>query len=243
MPAVHAGGKGERTIMTPMPSRRGPAWQPALRLALLGLLALLLAPIAAARAENPVPAPQADYTATEIVEVLDRKRQSRLETRVYRSGRLERRIISAQGQKVTMIVRPDRQVAYMLMPGGGMAMRMPFEQAGRDLSADDLQALEAEAVGQETVAGLPTTKYRISGRSDRGYGFDGHAWVTDDGIRVRLEGAVTGPEREPLNVRIHLEDVARGPQSADLFDLPPDAQVVDIPKMPGGGGPLGMPGG
>jgi hypothetical protein len=207
----------------------------------LQMAVLLLA--APALAESPIPAPQADYSATEIVEVLDRKMQSRVETEVHRSGRLERREVEAQGQSMVMLIRPQEEAAYLLMPGGRMAMRMPFDQAARDLSSDDLQALDADAVGRERVAGLETTKYRITGRNDRGYGFDGHAWVTDDGIRMRVEGAVTGPERAPINVSIHLENVTRSAQPAELFELPADAEVIDMPKMPGGVGPLGMPGG
>ncbi|MBK1669269.1 hypothetical protein CKO28_14625 [Rhodovibrio sodomensis] len=202
----------------------------------LAAAALLAAPRPAAA--ETVPGPQTSYKAVELVEV---KGGRSMRATVYRDGLRERREMQTQGQTVTIITRPADQELFMLMPGMNAAMKMNYERAMRDLDSGDLQGFDAEPVGEETVNGLATTKYRIAGDNGHGTTFDGYAWVTDDGIRVKLAGTVSFSDGSSSPIRITLTEVARGDQPNHLFTLPEGTRVMDLSKMPDAmqGGPMG----
>jgi hypothetical protein len=203
---------------------------------LLGVAALIAGPRPAAA--DPVPGPQTSYKARELVEVHGGRS---MQATVYRDGLRERREIRAEGQTVAIITRPADQELFMLMPGMNAAMKMNYERAMRDLDSGDLQGFDAEPVGQETVNGLATTQYRIAGDNGQGTTFDGHAWVTDDGIRAKLAGTVSFSDGTSSPIRITLREVERGDQDNSLFTLPEGTRVMDMSKMPDGlqGGPMG----
>lgn len=198
------------------------------------VLALPAGPAAADR----VPPPKASFKATETVEAGQGRT---MQATVYRDALRERREIRMEGQTVAIISQPADQNLFMLMPSRGMAMKMDASRAMRDMDTGDLQGFDATAVGEETVNGMATTKYRIEGDNDQGTTFDGHAWITDDGIRVRIAGTVAFSDGTSTPIRINLTDVTRGDQPDDLFRLPDDVRVMDMSKMPGSmqGGPMG----
>jgi hypothetical protein len=202
---------------------------------LLAAAALLAPPRAAA---GPVPGPQVSYQAVELVEVQGGRS---MQATVYRAGLRERREMRSNGQTVAIITRPADEELFMLMPGMNAAMKMNYERAIRDLDSGDLQGFDAEPVGRETVNGLDTTKYRIAGDNGRGTTFDGHAWVTDDGIRAKLAGTVGFSDGASTPIRITLKEVERGDQPNALFQLPQGTRVMDMSKMPDSmqGGPMG----
>jgi hypothetical protein len=204
--------------------------------ALLLAAALLAGPRPAAA--DPVPGPQTSYKAVELVEVQGGRS---MQATVYRDGLRERREMHMEGQTVAIITRPADQELFMLMPGMNAAMKMKYDRAMRDLDSGDLQGFEADPVGRETVNGLDTTKYRIAGDNGRGTTFDGHAWVTDDGIRAKLAGTVSFSDGSSSPIRITLREVERGDQPNSLFTLPQGTRVMDMSKMPDSmqGGPMG----
>lgn len=198
--------------------------------------ALLASPRPAAA--EPVPGPQTSYKAAETVEVHGGRS---MQATVYRAGLRERREIHMEGQTIVIITRPADQELLMLMPGMNAAMKMNYERAMRDMDSGDLQGFDAEPVAEETVNGLDTTKYRIAGDNDQGTTFDGHAWVTADGIRAKLAGTVSFSDGTSSPIRITLSEVERGDQPNDLFNLPEGTRVMDMSKMPDAmqGDPMG----
>jgi hypothetical protein len=76
------------------------------------------------------------------------------------------------------------------------------------------------AVGQETVGGLKTTKYRVEHTARDGTEVDGWLWRTAEGIVMKLDGTVRPRQGKPASVRMTLSNVKKSPQSASLFDLP-----------------------
>ncbi|MBK1696089.1 hypothetical protein [Rhodovibrio salinarum] len=211
-----------------------------IRLPFIALLLAALTQIAGPRpaAAEPVPGPQTSYKAVETVEVQGGRS---LQATVYRDGLRERREMHVDGQTVAIITRPADQELLMLMPGRNAAMKMKYERAMRDLDSGDLQGFDADPVAQETVNGLDTTKYRIAGDNGRGTVFDGHAWVTDDGIRAKLAGTVRFSDGSRSPIRITLKEVVRGDQPNALFTLPQGTRVMDMSKLPDSmqGGPMG----
>ena len=207
-----------------------------MRLMLISAAAVSLTLSVAAQADN-VPQPTASYSREAIMRM---GRQPDMPFRVNAAGATERREMMMQGSAQTMIKRPDLGVIYMLMPQMGQAMEMPIDRGG--MPTDNMDAYNPVALGSETVLGENTTKYRMQGGDANG-SFDGHAWITGDGIMMRMEGQATG-DGFAGPVSITLNSLQRGPQDPSLFELPPGTSVMQMPGgMPGGGGGAPMPGG
>jgi hypothetical protein len=193
------------------------------------LVAVLMITAGAAQGDS-VPPPTASYSGAGIMRMGG---QPDMPFRVNAAGPLERREMVMQGSAQTMIKRPDLGVIYMLMPQMGQAMEMPLDDSR--MPGDHMDAYNPVAVGGETVLGEDTAKYRMQGGDANG-SFDGHAWITGDGIMMRMEGQASGPDFGGP-VSITLNSLQRGPQDPSLFELPPGTSVMQMPgSMPGGGG-------
>ncbi|MYG52677.1 MAG: hypothetical protein F4204_10125 [Rhodospirillaceae bacterium] len=76
-----------------------------------------------------------------------------------------------------------------------------------------------EKLGEETMAGMAVTKYRVASRSAAGDRFSGLAWATGHRIVVRMEGAVVrGAQKQPLT--LVLQNLKIGPVDPALFAVP-----------------------
>ena len=142
------------------------------------------------------------------------------------SGRLfhdrgkERWEVEMQGMTQVMILRPDLDKMFMLMPAMNMAMEMPFASGANFPSPERYAGSEPEVVGQEVIAGEETTKYKFEG--DDGTGpYTVFYWLTDDGITLRTEGTSAQG-----SFAMYLDGLDRGDQPADLFELPAGVQVM-----------------
>ena len=148
--------------------------------------------------------------------------------KIWQQDGKRRQEMTVQGQNQTMIIRPDLGVMYMIMPGTNMAMEMALspEMAGADY--EQILGLDPKAVGEETVSGLQTTKYRIESDADDVAGqMTGHSWITEDGIVVKMEGEVM-VDGKVQGISFLLQNVQRGPQDPALFELPAGLQVMKM---------------
>jgi hypothetical protein len=151
-----------------------------------------------------------------------------IDGKIWQQDGKRRQEMSVQGQNQTMIMRPDLGVMYMIMPGTNMAMEMALspEMAGADY--EQILALSPQAVGEETVSGLPTTKYRIESDAGSVAGqMTGYSWITEDGIVVKMEAEVM-VDGTLQNINFLLQNVQRGPQDPALFELPAGLQVMKM---------------
>ena len=125
-----------------------------------------------------------------------------------------------QGMQQISIVRPDQQRVLMVMPQMNMVMEMPFRN---ELTARvpeyRIRDFPTEVVGEETLRGEETTKYRVTDPE----GSVGHAWVTDDGIFVRMEGG-----NSQTQVVVQRSNIQRGPLDAGLFEPPAGMPVTKM---------------
>ncbi|MEX0922946.1 MAG: DUF4412 domain-containing protein [Rhodovibrionaceae bacterium] len=184
------------------------------RLAPLLLCALLLSP-GLAGAED-FPKLTTSYSADQLIETT----QGDIVSKVYHDGGRQRTEMQLQGMQQISIVRPDQQRIVMVMPQMNMAMEMPFNNELTQRNPEyRIRDYPTEALGRETLQGEEVTKYKVT---DPG-GSIGHAWVTDDGIFVRMEGG-EGQEQ----VVIQRSNIQRGPQDAALFEPPADVPVTKM---------------
>jgi len=92
----------------------------------------------------------------------------------------------------------------------------------------DDPGLRRAPVGQETVNGVRTTKYRIDHRAADGSHARGFAWVSAQGVLMRIDGTVTRGSGRPMAIRMELTHLALGPQDPALFEVP--AGLVKLPS-------------
>lgn len=193
--------------------------------ALLLAVALMSGPAAA----ESWPSPEAAYQATRVMDAGGLQMSGRL----YHDRGKERWEVEMQGMTQVMILRPDLEKMFMLMPAMNMAMEMPFAFGANIPTPERYAGNPPEVIGRETIDGEETTKYKFSG--DDGTGpYTVFYWLTDDGITLRTEGS--SPEG---SFEMYLEGLDRGDQPADLFELPAGVQLMPAdpammnPMIPG----------
>ena len=108
-----------------------------------------------------------------------------------------------------------------------------FPSVMAELDAPDLRR---SPVGQETVNGVRTTKYRIDHVSAGGSRTQGYAWLSAQGVLMRIDGTITrGNGGRPLAIRMQLANLAVGP--AEPGPVPGSPRPRQAAK-PGPRGPL-----
>lgn len=106
----------------------------------------------------------------------------------------------------------------LVIPALRTYVDFPFPPLMADLAAPDLLR---QPVGEETVAGLSATKYRVDHRARNGSRAVGYLWLSRNGVLVKFDIAVTRRGGgKPLRIAMTLSHVVLGPQDPRLFTLP-----------------------
>jgi len=179
-----------------------------------------------ARADR-LPLPTATYSADVTSEARGRETTGH----IYVDGPKERRELkNAAGVTTVTIIRRDQGKVYNLRPARHLAVAMRIaaaEAAGETgapgIDVDTFYGTDATPQGQETVSGLPTTKYLIKIDGGPGLTVDATVWATTDGIVARVIGK-TSIDDSPA--RMELKNVVRGAQDAALFEVPAGTEVL-----------------
>src|SRR5262249_28313439 len=127
---------------------------------------------------------------------------------------------------------------WWVLPGLNSMVEFGFAPTAIELSDDDLLSTR---LGEETIEGQRTSKYRVEHTARDGTLVDGYLWLTRDGIPMRFTGNYTTPGGKTPPVRLELSHVRTGPQDPALFQVPQN--MVKLPmealgpllgKRPGG---------
>ncbi|MGF1610921.1 MAG: hypothetical protein ACFCUQ_16075 [Kiloniellales bacterium] len=189
-------------------------------------LLVVAAPVLAGEA---LPAFRASFSADAVVEVGG----ERIVHRVYHAAGLERQEMLVDGLPQVTILRPDLDRAFVIQPGLDDYLELPLDEATLVPGLHDLENYEVEALGAAREGGEAVTRYRLS-RQDEEQSLELQAWLTEDGIIMRLEGEMTF-EGTPEHILLIRRDVQRGEQDPVLFE--PEAARASI----SGGRELEMP--
>jgi len=196
--------------------------------------ALAVAALSPAPAGAQLPVADVAYSADSIVRVGTME----IPARVYHDAGRERRDMTIQGMEQTIILRPDLDTVYVVMPMMNMGFEVSLDSMPIPRAEDMMDTGDLEEVGRETMAGLDTTKYRIARSSEDGMA-EGFVWISDENIPVRVEGvAQSGGQREDFVM--YLENIEIGPQDPALFERPEG--VTFMPIDPAMMGPMMNPG-
>src|SRR5471032_2341761 len=147
-------------------------------------LALLLVALAAFAA-GPAAArmlgdPSVPFSADRTLMVGERSFSGKL----YATPGSQRHEQQIAGVDQVIILHGKDARGWLVLPTLNSYVEFHFNPAATELSADDLLTTE---LGEETVNGLRTTKYRIEHQAQDGTLTDGYVWLTREGIPMRLD--------------------------------------------------------
>ncbi|MBK5280943.1 MAG: hypothetical protein JJE16_02520 [Nitrospiraceae bacterium] len=181
----------------------------------------------------PRPEPKVDYSADSTMET---EEGMTMKSRVYHSpGKQRTEMGGADG--MVSIIRKDKKVTWQLM--GDMYMEMPMDRSG----SEDPQDMDVQqtAVGDETVNGVKTTKYKVIATKKDGSKLGGFFWTTKDGITVKMD-LLSKEGDKKMRVSSELTNLKIERQDPKLFEIPPGYTKNDMGAMMGqGGGKGGAP--
>jgi hypothetical protein len=107
---------------------------------------------------------------------------------------------------------------FLVLPSLKTYVEFPFPALMAELDAEDLLS---DPVGQERVAGLGATKYRVDHTAADGSRAKGYLWLARGGILVKLDVAVTRAHGgRPIQIAMQLSNLVPGPVDPAKFALP-----------------------
>ncbi len=179
---------------------------------------LMIGPAAQAAS---LPLPTASYDATAAVDA----GSSHFTATINAAGPKERVTTQVNQIDQTVLVDLSTGSAQLLIPALNAAMPIDSRATG-GLNLAQLNTLPVTVEGQETILGLPATRYGVKGDSRQG-SFNGHVWETASGILLKVTGnAVHAGETTPVNAV--LTSVQLRPQDPALFQLPPGMKRLPV---------------
>lgn len=186
------------------------------RIGLLGILVLLIGfgavPVQAANVLDL----KTEYSAASTIGSGEKAQHGRL----WRTPVALRHEMTDGRQPQTVIARLDRKLAWVLLPEQMLAIEVGLENFG--LPVELLAGgggVTQTPVGQETIAGMRTTKVHVEREAQSGPRFDGYVWTTAEGIIMKLTGTGENNGRQGA-VDVSFRDVKIGRQDPSLFELP-----------------------
>lgn len=187
--------------------------------------ALLILSVSAMAAEQS----KVEYSATSISETADGK----IEGMVYQAGGKERRETNIDGEKATIIVRPDKKLVWMLIPEERSYMKMKLGESPDKADLSGYKITQTR-VGTETIDGFKTTKSKIIATNSKGAKFGGFMWTTREGIVIKTD-MISVEKGSKQRIKTQLSNVKIGRQDPGLFEIPEGYSEMSIGKMVMGG--------
>jgi hypothetical protein len=169
--------------------------------------------------------PKVEYSADSYMEMAEATMQGAL----HSAPGKERREYVMEGQKMVMIARHDKKVAWVLMPEDKSYMEMKFPKEGRK---DDISGykIETTTIGPETVNGVKTTKSKIIMTGPKGEKLGGFWWASKEGIIVKMD-AISVDKGSKDRFKIELKNLKIGKQNPSLFEVPAGYTKMDMGGM------------
>ena len=189
------------------------------------VVSMVLMPFAVSAAS--LPEPKVDYSADSTMET---EGGMTMKSRTYYSPGKQRMEMGGAGGNVT-IIRRDKKVMWQLM--GNMYMEMSMDQ----LESPDLNSMDVEqtVVGDETVNGVKTTKYKMIATKKDGSKFGGFFWTTKDGIPMKMD-LLSKEGDKKMRIVSELTNLKVEKQNPALFEIPAGYTKNDMGAMMGQGG-------
>ena len=128
----------------------------------------------------------------------------------------ERHEQAIQAFRPVFLLRADNPLGEVVLPQLHTTVQFAMPPELRLFNHPDLRK---NLLGEETVNGIATTKYKIDESVPEGHAA-GALWLSRDGIPMRLAGSFTATNGKVSTLRWELRHVKIGPQPAALFEAP-----------------------
>jgi len=128
----------------------------------------------------------------------------------------ERHEQAIQAFRPVFLLRADNPLGEVVLPQLHTTVQFAMPPELRLFNHPDLRK---NPLGEETVNGIATTKYKIDETVPEGHAA-GTLWLSRDGIPMRLAGSFTATNGKVSTLRWELRHVKIGPQLAALFEAP-----------------------
>jgi len=119
---------------------------------------------------------------------------------------------------MAFILDSQSSQGFLVVPSVKTYVTFPFPPMLSALVDAEMQ--KQQAVGEESVDHIPTTKYRVDKTTSDGSHGEGFVWVSKRGVLMRLDGIVTSPGGHKTKIAMKLADLKEGPQRPELFAPP-----------------------
>jgi hypothetical protein len=212
-----------------------------------GSLGLIMATgVYAADAGPSTKLPDVEYSADRVTLTEDGGRSMQLNMRVNYARGKERNETELHGQRLIMILRHDKKLAWMLISDQHKYMETSYAKQAQYCHWPCVNIEKGKGyttLGTEAVNGIETTKYKIVCIDKEGKTIEGLFWVADNGVVAKMDFTTTSKGSKPQHAVIELRNLKIAKQDSSLFEIP--AGYSEMPKsgMPlGGGMPAGIGG-
>jgi outer membrane lipoprotein-sorting protein len=162
----------------------------------------------------------AEFSAKVVSKGADNEKQGK----IYVKGDKVRREFSTSGGTSTVILRLDKKVIWMLMPGQKVYLDMPFdkEEFAKAMNLHEDQ-VSKKPLGTEKLHGYDTEKYESSIKTEAGE-LRSTIWFSKQlGVPLRIESA-------DKSFRQDYQEIKEGGVDDALFEIP--AGYQKMPAMP-----------
>ncbi|MCE3251138.1 MAG: hypothetical protein K0Q67_148 [Cellvibrio sp.] len=170
---------------------------------------------------NNIPVPDTEYSALKQVVTA----QGSFVQTVHHSHGKERSEMQMQGMSMAVIYRPDKKLAWQLLPMQKMYMQMDLSSANK-MTGNAPDDVTIEKVGIEVLEGINTTKYKLLLKDKSAGGF---IWLSPDNIAIKMD-FISKEGKDKSRITMTMKNLKVEPQDAELFELPEGYQ-----PMPGMG--------
>ena len=195
--------------------------------------------------------PQVEYSANRVISGEQGGQSMQMNARVYYAMGKERDEIETHGRSMTMIMRHDEKLSWMLMPDQKMYMEMSYADQAQYCNWPCVNIEKAKmgegkgytTLGKEVVSGIETTKYKVVCVDKKGETIEGTFWVAANGVVIKMDFTTTAKGGKPQHAVIELRNVKFTAQDPAVFEIPKGYSKMSMQGMPlGGGMPAGVGG-
>lgn len=164
----------------------------------------------------------AEFSADFVVKA---QGESDIVGKIFVKGNKVRQEMTEDGETQILIIRPDKNLTWMVTPEEKMYMEIPYQSDGwsfEDWSAE--KEKNAKYLGEETVAGMPSKKYETVEDGEKTT-----FWVSKKlSFPIKVQDSETTME---------YKNIKEGSIPDSQFEIPAGFEKMAVPAMPSEGGP------
>ncbi|HEV2389041.1 MAG TPA: DUF4412 domain-containing protein [Candidatus Acidoferrales bacterium] len=135
-----------------------------------------------------------------------------------------------QGMAMATIMRFDKNVVWMLMPGNRYMEMAMGERAGMmGALHDKTSKIDTQDLGADKVGEYDCEKYRVH-TVTANYETTGLVWIGKSGD---AKDFLVKTEDEKSGISVEYSNIKPGEPDASLFEVPAGYQKIQMPNMPG----------